>query len=109
LQEQSAIYLRERNAAMRAKRLDAEMTLATKRGELVEKRLVERQLAYLLIGLRQKVLAVPGKMRMQFGPERFPHEMLEALRVLVTEALTAVAELPQAAEPDWLEKLEEDD
>ena len=54
-----AIYLRERNAQMRAKRLKAEMELAHARGLLIEKALVERQLSYLLIGMRQKLLALP--------------------------------------------------
>jgi hypothetical protein len=109
LQEQSSIYLRERNKQMRAKRLRAEMELAFDRNQLIEKALVEKQLAYLLIGMRQKILALPGKLRLKFGEERFPHEMVEATKFMVTEILSSVFQLPQAADPNWLEKLEEDD
>jgi hypothetical protein len=35
------------------------MQLAERRGELIEKRLVEQQAAYLLVALRQRILAVP--------------------------------------------------
>lgn len=62
LQEQSAIYLRERNKQMRAKRLRAEMELAFDRNQLVEKTLVEKQLSYLLVAMRQKLLALPVKL-----------------------------------------------
>jgi len=48
-----------------AKRLKAEMELAHARNQLIEKRLVERQLAYLLVGMRQKMLLLPGKLRMR--------------------------------------------
>lgn len=109
LQEQSSIYLRERNAQMKAKRLKAEMELAEARGRLIGKRLVEKQLAYMLVGMRQQVLSIPEKMRMKFGPERFNHEMAEAARLIVAEVLTSISQLPEAADPGWLEKLDEDE
>ena len=46
LQEQSSIYLKERNLAMRLKRVREEMLLAKERNLLIEKRLVERQPGY---------------------------------------------------------------
>ena len=52
-------YLEIRNAQMRTKNLTAEMVLAERRGELIEKRLVERQAGYLLVALRQAILKVP--------------------------------------------------
>ena len=84
------------------------MELAERRDRLIEKKLVDRQLQYMLIGVRQKLSALPKKMRSKFGPERFPHDMVQAAEVLVVEALTAESQLPEAADPNWLEKLEED-
>jgi len=52
-------YLRHRNDQMRTKNLAAQMLLAKRRGELIEKRLVERQAAFLLLSLRQRIVAVP--------------------------------------------------
>ena len=44
---------------MRTKNLTAEMILAERRGELIEKRLVEQQASYLLVALRQAILNIP--------------------------------------------------
>ena len=54
----SRVYLEIRNRQMRAKALTAEMVLAQRRDELIERKLVERQGAYLLISLRQRILNV---------------------------------------------------
>jgi hypothetical protein len=105
LQEQSSIYLREHNAQMRAKRLKAEMELAHARGLLIEKTLVERQLGYLLIGMRQKLLALPGNPRTKIGGA-FTHEMLVCVKELVHDALTEISRQPESVDPDWTEWLE---
>ena len=59
LPELNRNYLISPNAQIRAKTLTAEMVLAERRGELIEKRLVEQQAAYLLVALRQKIMQVP--------------------------------------------------
>ena len=74
LQEQSSIYLKERNKAMRLKRMREEMLLAKERGRLIERRLVERQLAYFLIAIRQKLMGLPARLYSRLGEERFPKE-----------------------------------
>ena len=50
----------ERLASQIAKRRQSEMLLAKARGELVLRELVEKQAAYLLVVLRQEIMAVPG-------------------------------------------------
>ena len=109
LQKQSSIYLRERNKQMRAKRLRAEMELAHARGLLIEKAVAEKQLAYLLINLRQQLLSLPLKLGVKFGAERFTREMARDARVLVVEICSEISRLPEAAEPGWLEKMEENE
>jgi hypothetical protein len=52
-------YLKIRNRQMSTKALTAEMTLAQQRGELIEKKLVEKQAAFLLIAIRQRILNLP--------------------------------------------------
>jgi hypothetical protein len=101
-------YLRERNKQMRAKRLRAEMELAVSRDELIEKELVLRQMAFIMIAFRQSVLAWPGKLRAAIGPE-FTHEMAQKARSLAHETLTHLEKLPAVVEPNWLESLEEDE
>jgi hypothetical protein len=52
-------YLEVRNVQMRAKAFMAETNAAARRDELIEKRLVEQQAAYLLVAMRQKILNIP--------------------------------------------------
>lgn len=94
---------------MRAKRLAAEMELARVRGDLIEKALVERQLTYLMISMRQKLLAIPGKLYSRLGAERFPREAAQLTETFIHEVLNELAKLPECAEPNWLEKVEEED
>jgi hypothetical protein len=58
--------------------------------------------------MRQKMLLLPGKLRVRFG-ESFSHEMFVGAKQLVTEALIEVSRLPEAAEPGWLERLEDEE
>ena len=64
---------------------------------------VERQLSYLLIGMRQKLLALP---RMKIGGA-FTHEMLVCAKELVHDALTEISRLHESVDPGWTERLEE--
>ena len=50
----------ERAQAVRVNRMRREMLLAKARGELIAKELVERQAAYLLIAMRQRILSLPA-------------------------------------------------
>jgi len=58
--------------------------------------------------MRQALLALPSKLRRKLG-ERFDHEMVSAAKELVHETLTTISNLPLAAKPDWLERLEEEE
>jgi hypothetical protein len=60
-------YLTQRNEILRLKRMREELRPACDRDELIEKALVERQLAYFLIPFRQPVLAIPSKLRRQLA------------------------------------------
>jgi hypothetical protein len=107
LQEQSSIYLRERNRAMHLRRIREEMLLAKERGRLIEKRLVGRQLSFFLVAFRQQALLVPKRMRHRFRDGLAP-EQAEYLDQLIHGLLTTLQKLPESAEPGWLEKAEEE-
>ena len=109
LEKQSGIYLRERNAAMRAKRLKAEMELAQTRDQLIDKDLVGRQAAYLLIAFRQAVLRLPQELRSKWGPEVMTLERIFQAKELITRMLEQMADLPNCVEPSWLKKLKEEE
>jgi hypothetical protein len=79
LAAQSSIYLVERNRAMKLKRKREEMLLAKGRDQLIEKELVIKQLSYLMIAMRQKLLALPLNIGNRFGDREVPiREVVEA-------------------------------
>ena len=108
LQEQSSIYLQERNQMMRLKRMREEMLLAKERDLLIEKELAIKQLSYLMIAMRQKLLALPLNIGNHFGDREVSiREVVEYAKRLMNETLTELSRLPECVEPDWLQKLEE--
>jgi hypothetical protein len=101
-------YLRVRNEQMRLKKLTAEMQLAERRGELIEKRLVEAQAAYLVVAMRQKILTLPQHARKFLGLT--DAQASKILRELVISILNEIAHLPeQVTDPNWLQALERQD
>jgi hypothetical protein len=69
---------------------------------------LKRQLTYLVVSMRQKLLAIPAKLYSRLGPERFPREVAQECERYIHEVLDELAKLPECAEPDWLERLEEE-
>ena len=85
LQELSSIYLHERNLAMRLKRMREEMLLAKERDQLIEKELAIKQLSYLMIVTRQRLLRLPLAIGQHFGDRDVPiREVVEYARDLNT-------------------------
>jgi hypothetical protein len=100
-------YLRKRNQILDLKFKREAMNLAFERDQLVEKRLADRQLTYFMISIRQRLLAIPGKLYARLGKEQFSHEAAQETEKFIHEVLNELSKLPECAEPDWLEKLEE--
>src|SRR5262249_7168993 len=101
-------YLRKRNALLDLKYKREAMLLARDRDQLIEKELVTKQLSYLLIAMRQKILALPRLIGNRFGDRDVPiREVVEYAKQRVNETLIELAKLPECVEPNWLEKLEE--
>ena len=94
---------------MSTKALTAEMQLAERRGELIEKSLVERQAAYLLVALRQAILKIPQTWcRRMMGI----NDAAQVSRILREMAISILRrdQRPSAkvTNPDWLNEIEED-
>jgi hypothetical protein len=93
---------------MRLKRMREEMLLAKERHQLIEKELAIKQLSYLMITMRQKLLRLPLAIGQHFGDRDVPiREVVEYAKRLMNETLTELSRLPECVEPDWLQKLEE--
>jgi hypothetical protein len=99
----------ERTAAVRVNRQRGEMLLAKARGELITKDLVEKQAAYLLVALRQKILSLPTYSRqlLNISDQR---EMAHELKEIALSVLNEIKDLPErVTDPNWLERLENGD
>jgi len=102
------IHLRKRNQILDLKFKREAMNLAFDRDQLVEQELVLKQLTYLVISMRQKLLAIPAKLYSRLGPERFPRETAQKCERFIHEVLNELAKLPECAEPNWLDRLKEE-
>ena len=99
-------YLRHRNDQMRTKNLAAQMLLAERRGQLIEKRLVERQAAFLLLSLRQRILAVPDRLARQLVNIPDVNKARTILKDAMLALLTELADLPsKVTNPRWLDEV----
>jgi hypothetical protein len=91
---------------MRAKNLTAEMQLAERRDELIEKHLVKAQAAYLVVALRQRILSLPQHARNFLGLTDAA-QASKILRELAISILNEIKDLPtKVTDPNWLETLE---
>jgi phage terminase Nu1 subunit (DNA packaging protein) len=109
LPELSREYLLIRNEQMRTKNLMAEMQLAERRGELIEKRLVEAQAVYLIVALRQAVLNVPQTWCRRLTGVNDAAQVSKILREMAVSILNEIKDLPsKVTDPHWLRELEAD-
>jgi hypothetical protein len=101
-------YLRVCNRGQRAKAQQSEMLLARARGELIEKRLVERQAAFLLVTMRQKILNISQAYARRLTGLKDVREVKRVLEGAAISILNEIKDLPNAiSDPDWLAKVEE--
>ena len=85
------------------------MELAERHGELIEKRLVERQAAYLLVALRQKILSVPQTHARRILNLSDYGKAREVLKTIMTGFLSKLQDPPEkVTDPGWLKELEAD-
>jgi hypothetical protein len=108
--ELSREYLTIRNQQMRTKNLTAEMNLAERRDELIEKRLVEQQAAYLLVALRQRILQVPQTWCRRLMGVNDAAKVSKILREMAVSILNEIKDLPaRVTDPNWLATVEQED
>ena len=103
-------YLEIRNRQMHAKAFMAETMAAERRGELIAKSLVEKQAAYLLVALRQKILNLPQTYARRMVGLKDAAQASKLLREMAISVLNEIKDLPsKVVDRDWLEKVEEGD
>ena len=85
-------YLNSRNRSQAAKAEAAEIALAERKGELISKKWAFASLSYLLVCLRQEIMAVPGAWAPRLAGCTV-EEVIARLREMTHSWLEAVADL----------------
>jgi hypothetical protein len=102
-------HVRKRIRSTEVRTMNYEMDLGRIREELIEKRLVEKQLAFLLIAMRQKVLALPNSYARKILHLETMQDAMKILQEMSHRILNEIADLPRkVVDPNWLETLEEE-
>lgn len=85
------------------------MAVAERRGELITRKLVEQQAAYLMIAFRQKMLTLGASWSRRFIGLSDVHEAKRLIDQMARETLTELAHLPEkVTDPNWLSTIEGD-
>ena len=103
------------DAEWKQKRIDAESArqrlheakMLAMKGELISKRHVQKQAAFLVLSLRARLLALPGQHAGTLLNVADEREMARRLDAIIRVALDEIAEMPlKVSDPDWLSKLD---
>jgi hypothetical protein len=105
----SAQYLEARNAKLRAQAFMAEAQAKEKAGELIGKELASRQIAYVIVAFRQRMLNLSHSWARRFIGLADMHEAKRLIDEMARSTLIELTQLPKCIEPDWLERLEADE
>lgn len=100
----------EKVKAIRTRRMQNELLLAKARDEVILKTLVEKQAAYLLVSLRQKILTMPQAYARRFLGLTDVNQSSKLLKELAVSMLNEIKDLPhKVTDPNWLEDLEKEE
>jgi hypothetical protein len=106
----SKAYLELRNRQMGAKAFLAETHAAHARGELISLKLVRLQMSYLLVVMRQRILALPSAYGPRLVGMEDAHSAGEVLREAALALLEDLQNMPdRVVDPNWLESLGENE
>ena len=87
-----------------------QMDLARIRDKLIDKELVIKQLQFLLIAFRQKVLTIPMTYARKLQRKDDLKEIHSILQAMCHQLLTELVDLPiKSVDPDWLKQLDEEE
>ena len=85
------------------------MAVAERRGELITRKLVEQQAAYLMVTFRQKMINLGQSWARRFVGLSTVHEAKTLIDSMARETLAELAHLPEkVTDPNWLSTVEGD-
>jgi hypothetical protein len=86
------------------------MAIAKERGELIEKRLVQRQASYIFITLRQAIINFPSRYSRRMIGLKSEHQARQMLTAAAGEFLRELAGFAEKVnDPGWLASVTADD
>jgi hypothetical protein len=101
-------FVEEKTRQVVTRRKQNELLLAKARGDVIEKRLVEKQAAFLLVSLRQRILNLPQTYARRILGLTDLDQASKILREMSISILKDIKNLPQqVTDPNWLESLED--
>lgn len=107
--ELDKIFLSRRIEQSEVRTMAFRLDLARIRGDVIEKKLVEKQLAYMLIAMRQQILAIPTSYARKLLHKDDIKEIYKILEEMCHRILLDIKDLPRKAiDPNWLDQLEEE-
>jgi hypothetical protein len=108
--ERDAALNTERVKAIRTRRMQNELYLAKARELLIEKDLVEKQAAYLVIAMRQKILTIPQTYARRILGLDDASQASKILKEMAVTILNEIKDLPQkVVDPRWMDEVERED
>jgi hypothetical protein len=100
-------YKRRRNAILDIKLKTDALRLARAQGEVIPTRLVEQQLSFFLVPIRQTLLSLSHNVGSRFGRQGINREVVDYIDQIARRALEDLSKLPETIEPaafrEWLE------
>ena len=105
------------DAEWKRKRIDAESArqklheakMLAMKGELISKKHVQKQAAFLVLSLRARLLAIPAQHASELAAITDDRELQNHLDGILRDALDEISEMPlKVSDPDWLPKLDDE-
>lgn len=106
-QQINAALTAARTALAESRHKREAMILAERRGQLIEKRLVQRQASYIFVTLRQAILNFPSRYSRRMVGLPNEHQARQALTLAAHEFLRELAGFAEK-DPGWLASVEAD-
>jgi hypothetical protein len=103
-------FVEEKKLQVIARRRETEIRNAQRKRELIPRELVVKQAAFLVISLRQRLLAIAAQHARELVNIADEREMTLRLEAIVRDALDEIAQMPlRVSDERWIERLEERD
>ena len=109
-EELDAEWRRKRIGAETAKQRLHEAKMLAMRGELISRKHMEKQAAFLVLSLRARLLALSARHARELLNVSDEREMAQRLDAIMRSALDEISELPlRVTDENWMQKLDENE